>query len=163
MESKSTITQQLFDALEGTWTGDGRGGYPTIESFDYHEMLAFTRRNEMSLAYEQRTQKRLEGRIDYIVSHWENGFIQVRDNGQLELVNAQSGGRSEVLIGDIKTSGDVFRIHFTNQTITNDPRLVSSARRFELEGDTLRYQMEMQTNKVKRSTLHLKIELHRQK
>jgi hypothetical protein len=34
-------------------------------------------------------------------------------------------------------------------------------RTFELEGDTLLYEMEMQTTKVNQSTLHLKIALQR--
>lgn len=161
--NKSTITQQLFDALEGTWTGEGRGGYPTIESFDYHEMLAFTRRDERSLAYEQRTQKRLEGRLDYVISHWENGFIQVRENGELELVNAQSGGRLEVLVGKCTEQAGIIRIELVSKTILNDPRMVSSVRRFELDGDILRYEMEMQTTKTDQLTVHLKNSLGRVK
>jgi hypothetical protein len=39
--------------------------------------------------------------------------------------------------------------------------MISSARTFELEGDTLRYDMEMQTTKVNQSTPHLKIVLQR--
>jgi hypothetical protein len=79
----------------------------------------------------------------------------------LELVTAQSGGRSEVLIGTIEMIGDVTRIRFVNREISNDPRMVSSARRFELDGDTLRYEMEMQTTKVDKLTQHLKITLRR--
>jgi CRISPR/Cas system CMR-associated protein Cmr5 small subunit len=39
--------------------------------------------------------------------------------------------------------------------------MVSSARTFELEGDTLRYEMEMQTIKVNQSTQHLNSVLQR--
>jgi hypothetical protein len=39
--------------------------------------------------------------------------------------------------------------------------MVSSARRFELEGDTLRYEMEMQTTKTDQLTPHLQIVLKR--
>jgi hypothetical protein len=58
MNNKSVISQQLFSLLEGTWTGEGRGEFPGIISFDYHETLFFTRRDEKNLAYEQRAQKR---------------------------------------------------------------------------------------------------------
>jgi hypothetical protein len=57
----------------------------------------------------------------------------------------------------------MFRIHFVSKTLSNDPRMVSSARTFELEGDILRYEMEMQTTKVNQSTPHLKISLQRVK
>jgi hypothetical protein len=39
--------------------------------------------------------------------------------------------------------------------------MISSARVFELEGDTLRYEMEMHTTKVEQSTPHVKIVLQR--
>jgi hypothetical protein len=153
--TRSTI---LFTLLTGTWTGEGRGGYPTITSFDYCETLTFTRRDEKSLAYEQRTQKRYDGQSEWLTSHWENGFIRVLESGKLELINAQMG-RGEVLTGTVETSGSTFKIHFVSKTISNDPRMVSSARRFELDRDTLRYEMEMQTTKVEQMTQHLKITL----
>ena len=163
MSNNPTPIHPLFTLLEGTWRGDGRGGYPTVTSFDYRETLAFTRRDENTLAYEQRTQKRYDGQTEWLVSHWESGFIRVLESGELELVNAQSGGRSEVLTGTVEMSGSTFKIHFVSKTITNDPRMLSSARRFELEGDTLRYEMDMQTTKTSQLTSHLKIELKRVK
>jgi len=161
MSNNPTTTSQLFTLLEGIWQGEGRGGYPTITSFDYREMLTFTRRDEKTLAYEQRTQKRYDGQTEWLESHWENGFIRILENGEIELVNAQSGGRSEVLVGTIEMLDTLIRIHFVSKTITNDSRMISSTRTFELEGDTLRYEMEMQTTKVNQSTQHLKIALKR--
>jgi hypothetical protein len=162
MKNSPEITQQLFDTLEGNWAGEGRGGYPTVTSFDYRENITFTRRDEKSLAYEQRTQKRYDGQSEWLVSHWENGFIRILENDELELINAQMG-RGEVLTGMIDENGPAFKIHFVSKTITNDPRMVSSARRFELNGDTLHYEMEMQTTEVEQMTNHLRITLHRVK
>jgi THAP domain-containing protein 4 len=162
MNENSTTTFSLFTLFEGTWTGEGRGGFPTVTSFDYRETLTFTRRDEKTLAYEQRAQKRYDGQTEWLVSHWENGFIRVLENGDLELTSAQIG-RTEVLIGKIESTGEMFRIHFVSKTITNDPRMVSSTRRFELDGDTLRYKVEMQTTAVDRSTQHLENTLHRLK
>ena len=158
---KQLSSNHLFPLLEGTWTGEGHGGYPTVTSFDYRETLTFTHRDDKSLAYEQRTQKRYDGQSEWLVSHWENGFIRILEGGELEFVNAQSGGRLEVLVGNAERIAGIIHINFQSKTILNDPRVVSSARRFELDGDTLRYEMEMETTKVELSTLHLKIELKR--
>jgi THAP4-like, heme-binding beta-barrel domain len=84
------------------------------------------------------------------------------ESGDLEMTSAQIG-RVEVLTGKIEKKDDITLIHFVSKTITNDPRMVSSARRFELEGDILRYEMEMQTTAVEQSTQHLKIDLRRVK
>jgi len=131
-----------------------------VTSFDYRETLTFTRRDEKTLAYEQRTKKRYDGQTEWIESHWENGFIRILENGELEMTSAQIG-RVEVLTGKIETQDNITRIHFVSKTITNDPRMVSSARRFELEGDTLRYEMEMHTTAVDQSTKHLEVALQR--
>lgn len=113
------------------------------------------------MAYEQRAQKRYDGQNEWLPSHWESGFISILDNGDLQLVNIQIGGRNEVLVGSVESIDNLFRIHFVSKALNNDPRMVSSARTFELEGDTLRHDMEMQTTKVNRSTPHLNIALQR--
>lgn len=151
---------QVLGLLEGTWQGEGRGGFPGVTSFSYRETLVFTCRDEKILAYEQRTQKLYDGQTEYLQSHWESGFVRILETGDLEMTSAQIG-RTEVLIGKIETQDTIARIHFASKTITNDPRMISSARTFELAGDTLRYEMEMHTTKVDRSTLHLKITLQR--
>jgi hypothetical protein len=79
------------------------------------------------------------------------------------MVNIQIGGRNEILIGTIESLDSMFRIHFVSKTLNNDPRMISSARTLELEGNTLRYEMEMHTTKVAQSTPHLKIALQRVK
>jgi hypothetical protein len=162
MNTNSTSISSLFTLLEGTWTGQGRGQFPTVTSFDYREILTFTGRDEKTLAYEQRTQKRFDGQTEWLVSHWENGFIRVLESGQLEMVNAQIG-RSEVLTGSVEVVGTMLSIRLVSKTITNDPRMISSARIFEVEGDSLRYEMEMQTTAVDQSIKHLEITLHRTK
>ncbi len=160
MSNLSTTSIEILDFLEGIWTGKGRGYFPTVTSFDYRETLTFTRRDEKILAYEQRTQKLYDGQTEWLESHWENGFIRILESGELELTSAQIG-RTEVLVGSIESMDTMIRIHFVSKTITNDPRMVSSARRFELEGDTLRYEMEMHTTAVDQSTKHLEIALQR--
>jgi hypothetical protein len=161
MNNQSITSSQVLGLLEGTWRGEGRGGYPTVTSFDYRETLVFTRRDEKTLAYEQRTQKHYDGGTEYLQSHWESGFISILENNEMQLVNIQIGGRSEILVGSVESLDAMFRIHFVSKTLSNDPRMISSARTFELEGDILRYEMEMQTTKVNQSTPHLKIILQR--
>ena len=158
MSNQSIPSTQLFTLLEGTWKGEGRGQFPAVTSFDYRETLTFMRRDEKILAYEQRTQKRYDGQTEWLESHWENGFIRILESSKLELTSAQIG-RTEVLVGSVEANGNLFKIYFVSKTITNDPRMISSVRVFELEGDNLRYEMEMHTTKVEQSTQHLKIVL----
>ena len=161
MSEKLSIASEIFGLLEGTWQGQGRGGYPTTASFDYREKLVFTRRNESTLAYDQRTEKRMDGSSEFVTSHWERGFIGILEDGDLELVNAQSGGRGEVLTGHVEKFASIFRINFVSKALMNDPRMVATARKFELEENQLRYEMEMSTTKVDQLTQHLAITLER--
>ena len=162
MSHKSTTSDQLFSLLEGTWIGEGRGEFPGVTYFDYRETLTFTRRDQMYLDYEQKAQKRYDGQTEYLPSHAETGSIHILQNGELELVSAQVG-RNEVLIGSIEPIGTMFRIYFVSKSITDDPRMISSTRTFELEGETLTYEMSMHTTKVAQLTPHLKISLQRTK
>src|SRR5258706_15654472 len=104
-------THHLFTLLEGIWSGEGRGEFPTVTSFDYRETLTFTRRDEKILAYEQRTQKLYDGQTEWLESHWENGFIRILDNSELELTSAQIG-RVEVLAGFLQLNAIHFLKHF---------------------------------------------------
>ena len=97
----------------------------------------------------------LSGKVDYHYKAFKNHSLFLKAVNR-ELVNSR-----KVLIGSVKSMNLMFRIHFVSKTITNDPRMVSSARRFELNGDTLRDEMEMQTAEVDQMTQHLKIELRR--
>ena len=157
-----TTLDQLFSLLEGTWTGEGRGEFPGVTSFNYRETLTYTRRDETSLIYEQKTQKLYDGQTEYVPSHAETGSISPLESGELELVSVQKG-RNEALVASIEPVGAMFRIHFVSKSITNDSRLISSTRTFELEGDILRYEMSMHTTKVNQLTSHLKISLQRGK
>src|SRR5215203_6159336 len=158
MMNKSINLSQLFDILEGTWKGAGRGQFPSVTSFDYRETLTFTRRDAKTLAYEQRTQKLYDGQTEWLESHWESGFIRILESDELELTSAQIG-RTEVLTGHVESTYNLFHIRFVSKTIANDPRMITSARTFELEGDMLCCEMEMHTTKVVQSTPHLKIAL----
>jgi len=160
MNTPSMTSAQVLDLLEGTWKGEGRGYFPGVTSFDHRVTLVFTRRDAKTLAYEQRAQKRYDGGTEWLESHWESGFIQILANGEWELISAQIG-RGEVLMGTLETSDALTRIHFVSKSIINDLRVISSARTFELAGDTLRYEMEMHSTKVDRSTPHLDIALQR--
>src|SRR5574342_919571 len=113
MAENSTGTHHIFILLQGTWAGEGRGQFPTVTSFDYRETLTFTRRDEKTLAYEQRTQKRYDGQTEWLESHWENGFIRILESGELELTSAQIG-RVEVLVGKVEMQDNITRIHFVS-------------------------------------------------
>jgi hypothetical protein len=153
--------KHAFNLLEGTWTGEGRGSFPTIDSFEYRETLIFTRRNENSLLYEQRTDRRLQGQDGYVKSHWETGFLQILETGGIALNNAQIGGRNEVLIGTIETVDQIIRLHFASKGLMNDERMIASARTIEIHPNMLKYEMGMKTTRVDAMTTHLTATLHR--
>jgi hypothetical protein len=161
MEVDNASAGNVFDLLEGSWQGEGSGGYPTIDSFDYVESLVFERRDEDSLFYVQRTDKRLDGKGKLAPSHWESGFIHRLPAGRLELANVQIGGRSEVLSGDIKHVGGIVRLEFGSESIANDERMVASTRTLEIEGDVLRYVMCMRTTRTDALIQHLTATLTR--
>ena len=146
----------VFELLEGTWRGEGKGEYPTIDTFHYRETLTFERRSALSLFYIQRTERFAAGQTgSTMTSHWESGFIDVLETNELQLANVQSGGRGEVLTGKIERTGRQIRLIFSSKSVANDERMVSTSRMFEIEGDTLGYEMDMATTRVDELTRHV--------
>ena len=137
-------TQTLLSQLAGSWRGSGEGNYPTIERFEYDEILQFEFDPAYPLIhYEQRTRLR-----DGEASHWESGFLRWLEDGSIEISNAQDGGRVEVLRGALMPgeADGHFTLELRSDTFGNDPRLVETRRTIVFSGDRLVYRMEMSTH-----------------
>lgn len=87
----------------GTWAGNGRGDYPTIDAFEYGQELIFTHDGRPFFHYLARSwildgdgQKIRDGAI-------ETGFLRCRPEGRVELVLAHHTGFAEIWYG---TAGD---------------------------------------------------------
>ncbi|KAF8410950.1 hypothetical protein HHK36_003487 [Tetracentron sinense] len=85
--------------LLGAWTGEGEGGFPTINSFKYGEELRFSQsgKKQPVIAYSQRTWKLPSGEP----MHAESGYWRPRPDGSIEVVIAQSTGLVEVQVLNI--------------------------------------------------------------
>ena len=81
--------------LLGTWRGEGKGEYPTIEPFAYGEEVRFWHVGKPFLAYGQRTWALDDERP----LHSETGYWRPQPNAALEVVLAYPLGIAEVEIG----------------------------------------------------------------
>jgi hypothetical protein len=128
--------------LLGTWTGDGQGHYPTIESFAYHEEVTFGHVGKAFLAYAQRTTAADDGRP----LHAETGYWRVPAAGRIEMVLAHPTGITEVAEGTVTIESDAMLLDLTATVIgrTGSAKEVTGlTRSFRLEGDELSYQVGM--------------------
>lgn len=120
---------------------------------------------ELALHYEQQTWLVDEnGQRD--PSHWESGFITLTDEGVLEILNAQTSVRVEVLRGDLSlktVDGGEATLHLQLASCVHahDPRMKSSVRSYWLRPNNLRYEVLMVTDTVPELTQHLSAELTR--
>jgi THAP4-like, heme-binding beta-barrel domain len=118
--------------MEGKWSGEGRGGVPTIDPFIHRETLTIEQRDETSLFFVQKSVRTTPAGTAWVTSHWESGFIRQLENDTFDLASAQSGGRTEVLRGTVTISGPRLVVDFVSTAISNDPRVIASARRWEV-------------------------------
>jgi hypothetical protein len=124
--------------LLGTWVGEGRGEYPTIESFAYGEEVRWWHLGKPFLAYSQRTWSLDDGRP----LHSEMGYWRCHPAGRVELVLAHPTGVVEVDEGQLE--GQVIElgsVHVVFTSTAKDVRAMS--RRVEVDGDVLRYRVSM--------------------
>lgn len=144
--------------LLGTWSGRGHGEYPTIESFDYDETISFGHVGKPFLVYGQRTTAVADGSP----MHAESGYLRL-PGGRAELVLAHPSGIVEIEEGTFTPSatGGVLELVTTFVHGTSTAKRVDGLRRrFEIDGDILRYRVAMAAVGVE-MVHHLDAELHR--
>jgi hypothetical protein len=146
--------------LVGTWRGQGSGEYPTIEKFGYLEEVTFSHVGKPFLVYGQRTRDAVDDRP----LHTEAGYWRPVSSDRLEIVLSHPTGVGEILEGSIDAGTvTVFDLHTTSVSLTSTAKDVTEVhRRFELDGDTLRYRVAMAAVGLP-LTHHLEAELHRQR
>lgn len=155
--------EELFGELRillGTWRGEGRGRFPTIEAFRYLEETKFSENaGEMIVHFEQKSW--LLDENDEIVKplHWESGFFIPTEDGQIDILNAQNSRRVEVLRGECGPANDGWILKTRSVLHGYDPRMMETTREFEVTGDVLRYKISMATDKVGEIQPHLEAEL----
>lgn len=140
--------------LVGSWSGSGRGVYPTIQPFDYEEHVEIAAMPTPVLRYGQRTT------VDGQPRHAESGWLRLPDTGP-EMVIAQPTGVVEAHIGTL--DGQVLDLASTAVATTPSAaghRITAVRRRIAVEGDVLRYELHMAAV-GQPLQLHLSAELHR--
>jgi hypothetical protein len=128
--------------LLGTWAGQGAGKYPTIESFEYLEEVAFSHVGKPFLIYTQKTRAVTDGKP----LHAEAGYLRVPQSGHVELVLAHPSGITEIEVGNYSVTGDIIEIEMATTSIGLTPTakdVTSLGRTFRVDGDQLSYSMRM--------------------
>jgi hypothetical protein len=127
-----------FADLAGTWRGRGDGEYPTIADFSYTEELVVQPVPERPLAH-WRSTTRDEPTGE--ARHAESGFLRATPAG-VELVVAHAFGIVEACAGSWE--GGVLDLVSTGLLGTASAKRVDEVeRRYEVDGDTLRYTIAM--------------------
>lgn len=128
-------------ALLGTWRGDGRGAYPTIEAFAYGEEISFAHVGKPFLAYRQRTWSLETG----VPLHAETGYWRMGDDGMLEAVLSHPFGAVEVYTGTVESAAPLALRLATRQVATTPTakRIDAVERDVDLDGDALSYDVRM--------------------
>lgn len=124
--------------LAGTWRGDGRGEYPTIDDFAYTEELVIAPVPGRPLAHWRSTTR---DAATGEPRHAESGFLRAVGES-VELVVAHGFGVVETAAGSF--DGGVLRLHSTGLLGTASAKQVDHVeRRYALDGDTLTYAIAM--------------------
>lgn len=127
-----------FTDLAGTWRGTGHGEYPTIADFDYTEELTIMPVPGRPVAFwRSATRDAATGEP----RHGETGFLRSTPQG-IELVIAHTFGTVEASAG--AREAGVLALRATAVVGTASAKQIDQVdRRYELDGDTLRYTIAM--------------------
>ncbi len=169
------ITDELA-AIIGSWSGRGRGIYPTIKSFEYLERVTFTRSPKGFVVYQQATHHPDSG----APMHAETGYLRVPaaqgsggemvegdagvEGAVVEMVVAQPTGIVEVHMGRASLRDGSLTLSFTAETVATTASAKSVAavtRTITVTADELRYELHMAAA-AQPLQLHLTAALHRE-
>jgi hypothetical protein len=141
--------------LLGTWRGEGRGEYPTIDPFSYVEELTFDHVGDTFLRYQQESW----ASDDHAPIHFERGFLRPGVAGSIEFTLAHPIGLTEVSEGAL--AGTSFELTSIDMGRTTTGLTTTSViRRYDVDGDVMRYRTDMATDDTP-VALHLEAELRR--
>lgn len=129
-------------SLVGTWSGTGRGEYPTIADFEYREQVSFTDIGKPFLVYLQRTWAIDRDRP----MHTETGYLRPGADGRIEFTIAQPTGQTESLEGTVSADAETLEIALASGAVTNTStakQVDATIRRYRLVGDELETSFDM--------------------
>ena len=141
--------------LLGSWRGRGRGGFPTIEDFEYDEEIVFDHVGDEYLGYAQRSWSPVDGSP----IHLERGFLRPGDDGHVELTVAHLLGLTEVGEGPVGAASFSVASRSIGRTATGLD-VTALERRYRVDDDVLSYELDMATETTP-LTRHLTAELRR--
>jgi hypothetical protein len=124
--------------LVGSWMGEGKGFYNTIEPFEYGEELRVWHVGKPFLAFTQRTWSLDDGRA----LHGEAGFWRLVNGSRLELVVAHPNGHAEVAEG--RLDGTSLSVRSISMAPTPTAKQVDSIERdISVAGEVMTYELRM--------------------
>jgi len=124
--------------LLGSWMGEGKGFYSTIEAFEYGEEIRVWHVGKPVLPFIQRTWSLDDGRP----LHSETGFWRTAGAGRVELVVAHPNGHAEVAEGTLR--GTSISTASISMARTSTAKQVDSIERdIRVDRDVMTYELRM--------------------
>lgn len=111
MELHENVT--AFAPNLGTWKGQGKGYYPTIDDFAYSESLTFTGVPGKPFVKIKQKTASPQG----MPMHIETGYLRFGAGNHVELVLAQPTGQTELLEGTYNKESQT--LEFNKSTVVN--------------------------------------------
>ena len=124
--------------LLGSWMGEGKGFYSTIEAFEYGEEIRVSHVGKPFLAFTQRTWSLDDGRP----LHGETGFWRMAGSGRVELVVAHPNGHAEVAEGSLE-GNSISMVSISMARTATAKEVDAIEREIRVDGEVMTYELRM--------------------